>query len=71
MAVPAKPGETFEAGTPVALFQTRAREPISAEEFFTYDVTSDGQRFLINSDAGEKTLTPVEIVLNWTGGLKK
>jgi eukaryotic-like serine/threonine-protein kinase len=71
MAVPAKPGETFEAGTPVALFQTRAREPISAEEFFTYDVTSDGQRFLINSDAGEKTFTPVEIVLNWTGGLKK
>jgi hypothetical protein len=47
MAVPVQAGKKFVAGTPHALFQTR----ITGARFvlFHYDVTSDGQRFLINS----------------------
>ncbi|MGA7928008.1 MAG: protein kinase [Candidatus Sulfotelmatobacter sp.] len=71
MVVPIQHEETFVAGSPQALFQTRAREPVSSEEFFTYDVSADGQRFLINSDLPEKNPPPVDIVLNWTAELKK
>jgi hypothetical protein len=35
-----------------------------------YDVTADGQRFLVRVDA-EGSTPPINIVLNWTAGLKK
>jgi hypothetical protein len=46
-----KTGSTFEFSAPTTLFGTRAHEPLTAEEFFTYDVSVDGQRFLINENA--------------------
>jgi len=36
-----------------------------------YDVTADGQRFLINVPEKEETGSPLTVVLNWTAGLKK
>jgi len=36
-----------------------------------YVVTSDGQRFLVNTLAEEGAYTPINVVLNWTAGLKK
>jgi hypothetical protein len=39
-----------------------------------YDVTPDGQRFLINTVAGAATpasSSPITVVLNWAAGLKK
>jgi hypothetical protein len=36
----------------------------------TYDVSTDGQRFLVNTFT-ETTPTPITVVLNWTAGLKK
>ena len=48
MAVEVKTGCGFEAGSPSVLFQTHPRQPISAMDFFSYDVTSDGQKFLVN-----------------------
>jgi len=71
MAVPLKAGPTFEFGAPVALFESRAHEPLTAEEFFTYDVSSDGQRFLINANAEQKDVRPIDILLNWSSQLKK
>jgi hypothetical protein len=46
-----KTGSTFDFSAPTTLFGTRAHEPLTAEEFFTYDVSVDGQRFLINENA--------------------
>src|ERR1700684_2113273 len=48
MAVPVKTGANFDAGTPVALFQANPRELVATSEQFSYDVSKDGQRFLIN-----------------------
>ena len=38
-----------------------------------YDVTPDGQRFLINTmiPATESGTPPITVVLNWQAGLKK
>jgi dipeptidyl aminopeptidase/acylaminoacyl peptidase len=71
MTVSVKAGATFEFGEPTVLFQTRAREALSSEEVFTYDVSPDGQRFLINESLQQANPPPVNIVLNWTSELGK
>ena len=71
MAVSLKEGSKPEFSPAKVLFQTHAHEPITAEEFFTYDVSADGQRFLINENAEQNDLRPVDIILNWTSQLKK
>jgi eukaryotic-like serine/threonine-protein kinase len=50
-------GPTVDAGTPVALFPLRPGS--------TYDVTRDGQRFLINTVRGDAPTPPITVVLNW------
>jgi hypothetical protein len=72
MAVGVNAGTNFEAGKPALLFQTRifALDP-SANMGLQYDVTPDGQRFLINVDVSEMNIAPLTVVLNWTAGLKK
>jgi len=57
-------GSTPQFGAPKVLFQTRAHGPLTAEEFFTYDVSADGQRFLINENAADNPI-PADIILNW------
>ena len=72
MAVPVKPGDSnFESGSPQALFQTRLRQPISAMDNISYDVTADGQRFLINTKMEDPNPAPMSIILNWTAELEK
>jgi serine/threonine protein kinase/Tol biopolymer transport system component len=71
MAVPVKVGTTLEFGAPTVLFQTRAREPLSAEEIFSYDVSANGQRFLVDVNSEESNPATVNIVLNWTSELQK
>ena len=71
MAVPVKVDAAFEFGEPAVLFQTRAREPLSSEEIFTYDVSPDGQRFLINVNLEQADSRPVSIVLNWSEELRR
>ena len=71
MAVSVKAGASFEFRQPVALFQTRAREALSSEEAFTYDVSPDGQRFLINVNPERSNPPPVNIVLNWTSEIQR
>jgi Tol biopolymer transport system component len=70
MAVEVKPGPSFEAGTATALFQFRRREPISSADLFSYDVSADGQRFLVNAEMGEAAAVPLTAIVNWTAGLK-
>jgi Tol biopolymer transport system component len=70
MASSVKPGATLQFNRPVSLFQTSSHEPITAEEFFTYDVSADGERFLVNVDAEQPGPHTVDIVFNWVSMLK-
>jgi serine/threonine protein kinase len=71
MAVPVSAGASFESGSPVALFQTHRRQPISSQDIFSYDVSADGQRFLIATKVDESNAAPLTVLLNWTSALEK
>ena len=71
MAADVKSGAGFEAGSPIALFQTHPRQPISAMDFFSYDVTSDGQKFLVNTRVDTSNSAPLSIILNWSSEMEK
>jgi len=60
-------GAGFEVGAVKPLFTTR----IATVGSYQYDVSADGQRFLINTSPEQATSAPITIVLNWTAGLKK
>ena len=61
MSVDIHAGERLEAGTPLALFQTRILPPVEARNH--YDVTSDGQRFVVNSRRPEDASLPITVVV--------
>jgi serine/threonine protein kinase len=65
MAIPVKTGANFDAGTPTALFQANPREIIATSEQFSYDVSKDGQKFLINTQL-KTAVAPMSVVLNWS-----
>jgi eukaryotic-like serine/threonine-protein kinase len=71
MAVPVKLGASFEAGQPVALFQTHMRQPISAQDVFSYAVTADGQKFLVNTKVDTPNSAPLSVILNWAAEMEK
>ena len=67
-------GETAaQVGTAVPLFEARLLNgPTTAAGFMAqYDVTRDGQRFLINVPLEEAASPPITVVTNWAAGLKK
>ena len=70
MAAPVTIGANFDAGTPVPLFQATPRPPVASAELFVYDVSRDGQRFLIITPVKQET-APMSVVLNWTAKLTK
>jgi hypothetical protein len=55
----------------VALFQVSPREPTGTSEQAFYDVSRDGQRFLINMEARQTGVEPMTLILNWAAKLKK
>ena len=65
MATSVKAGANFDAGTPVALFQANAREMVATSEQMMYDVSKDGQRFLINTQVKNEAARPMSVVMNW------
>jgi hypothetical protein len=56
----------LSAGTSQILFQIPGRAPISSTDLFTYDVTSDGKRFLVNRYLKPSSVPPFSIILNAT-----
>jgi hypothetical protein len=62
-----------EIGVPQLLFETRISYPAGASDFYAYDVSRDGQRFIISSlpAASAQSANPITVVLNWQAGLKK
>ena len=71
MAVPVANEGTFSTGTPATLFQVYGRAQISSSDVFTYDVTRDGKRFIVNRYVKPEHVTPLTIVLNATSGSRK
>ncbi|MFY9560484.1 MAG: protein kinase, partial [Terriglobales bacterium] len=71
MAVAVKAGTRFAAGSPVALFQTHRRQPVSAQDVFSYDVSGDGQRFLIVTKVDEANAVAPSVLLNWASEMEK
>ncbi|MBI4474810.1 MAG: serine/threonine-protein kinase, partial [Acidobacteria bacterium] len=65
MSVEVQTGGRFEAGVPRPLFPTR---PVGV---LRYDVSSDGQRFLVSTPIDEATSAPATVVLNWFAALSR
>jgi hypothetical protein len=63
-AVPVSTLGTFSSGTPVPLFQFHGRAAISSTDAFSYDVSKDGKRFLVNRYVKPERITPLTIVLH-------
>ncbi|PYS99691.1 MAG: hypothetical protein DMF63_10220 [Acidobacteria bacterium] len=62
-------GSEFEFTPPKALFKTRTLGLFGATHEF--DVSRDGQKFVIGTLIGEPTARPPTVILNWTSLLKK
>jgi eukaryotic-like serine/threonine-protein kinase len=71
MAVPVSTGASFASGSPVILFQTHRRQPVSSQDTFSYDVSADGQKFLIATQVDEANTAPLSVLLNWTSAMEK
>jgi eukaryotic-like serine/threonine-protein kinase len=71
MATPVTFGVSFQAGTPVPLFQLHPRISVASFDLFSYDVSTDGQRFLVANKIDQTNAVPVSVVLNWTSALQK
>jgi hypothetical protein len=71
MATPVTLGGSFEAMSPVVLFQTRPRQKISSQDVFTYVVSENGNKFLFNTVVDVHQAAPLSIVLNWESEMEK
>lgn len=76
MAVPIIADGVVQSGQPAPLFQTPLQLPANPAAF-RYDVTADGQRFLINAPIGvaptptSPAPTTITTVVNWSAALRK
>jgi Tol biopolymer transport system component len=79
MAVDVAAGDTFAVGEPHVLFQTGLAIPSTPFIASRFDVTADGQRFLINlpqstaagADASGAPDRVINVVLNWAEALPR
>ncbi len=71
MASPVTTGEHFDAGTPLPLFQANARQEVAGSELVMYDVTQNGERFLINTQMEKPERQAMMVVLDWSAVLDK
>ncbi len=60
--------EVFEFGTPKPLFEVRLEANFPRSR---YQVAANGQRFLVNVPIETAAPSPITVVVNWTGGLKR
>ena len=70
MAVEITTEPTFRVGTPRLLFEGNYQQ--SAATLAQYDVTSDGQRFvMVQQEEGALGVSQLNVVLNWFEELKQ
>ena len=67
LAVPVKTGSSFEAGVPEVLFELDQLLPALS----TFDVTADGQRFIMPIPSEDEANPPIIVVTNWQEALVK
>ena len=67
LAVPVKTGSSVEAGVPKLLFELDQPLPALSQ----FDVTADGQRFIMPTPSEEDVNAPITIVTNWQEALVK
>ena len=67
LAVEVRTAPAFQAGIPKTLFKTRLRPPPGPQ----FDVTPDGERFLVNLRPAEEISDPVTLVQNWAAERKR
>ena len=63
-------GAEFDFAAPKSLFKTRMMT-LDHRTYHEYDVSPDGQRFLIGTLIGGTKAAPPTVILNWAAGLKK
>ena len=68
--VPIQTTPTFSAGTATTLFETRYVSGVSGATGRAYDVSPDGQRFLMIKEAAAAQARTMVVVLNWLEELK-
>jgi len=68
MAVEVKSGQSLEARAPLPLFEFRAGGNLITPY---YDVTRDGQKFLLSTIVETEPAAPLTIMFNWTAAFKK
>ena len=62
-------GDHFEAATPHPLFETPAES--SSNIIWDYDVTRDGQQFIVAEPVTGGETRPLTVLLNWQTGMKQ
>ena len=64
-------GSAFEVGTVRALFEVRPRLQayLGYGAGSNYDVSPDGQRFLVNAAVAGQTTAPITLIVNWAAAL--
>ena len=70
MVVSVTPGTPFVVGAPKALFQTRALT-LAQPYRMNYDVTADGNRFLIATPVEGARTEAIDVVFNWLSEIRK
>ncbi len=70
MVVPVETEPTFSAGRPSVLFEGSYVVSTITPAYRYYDVSPDGQRFLMLKEAGTEE-AQINVVLNWFEELKR
>ena len=72
MAVPVELAPSFKAGAPVRLFAIGSETGFRGRaRNVPYDVSPDGQRFLINVATAEPASSRITVVMNWAAALQQ
>ena len=61
--------EALDTGTPRDLLNVSVPGD-AGDNPYPYDVTPDGQRFLVEENAGMQTSVPLTVLVNWQAKLK-
>jgi dipeptidyl aminopeptidase/acylaminoacyl peptidase len=64
-------GALLEVEVPQALFRADVGGPAGVGVRSQYAVSSDGQRFLVNTRSDDRHSSRITVVLNWTQGLER
>jgi len=62
-AVEVSRGDRLSSGMPRTLFPFTGRAQISSTDLFSYDVTKDGKRFVVNRYKKPEAVAPLTVVL--------